>query len=132
MILTLFYGFLNEIEDDGDKMTKNIFTEITYTLSPTRSISQSLKTFGINDKTTDMFVIVPDATPEALANIRAHIDGTMLEPVPKEIEQTCDQAQIQTVYNIGEDERQTSTLVDSVVSRIACRDVSTTNKGNKH
>ena len=41
----------------GTKLTKTVFTEILYFLSPTKKVSESLKIFGIDEKITDLIVV---------------------------------------------------------------------------
>lgn len=111
--------------DDGEKLTRNIYTSILYQLSPTRNISQALKTFGISNSSTDILVVVPDATDEKLKVIRDHlhsaseVDASQLAQIHSERSLKS----IQDFYAIEASELTSSTLVDSIVSRMACRDV---------
>lgn len=103
--------------------TKNIFTEIVYNLSGTRNMSKSLVRFGIADNTTDLVVAVPNATPDNISDIRKAIEGTEITSVVDGIKQTSDLAQIRKLYAITDDEERCGSLLDSVVTRMACRDV---------
>lgn len=108
--------------DDGDSKTHNIFTEIIYSLSPTRNISVSLKTFGISEVTTDIIAVVPDATASVLAVLRGKISGDEQEPNPTNLQSLCQVELLQRVYGINSSELKTSTLVESIVTRMGCRD----------
>lgn len=103
--------------------TRNIFTEIVYNLSGTRSMSKALVGFGIAEDTTDLVVVLPNATPSNISDIRKAIEGIEIMSVVDGIKQTSDLAQIRKLYGITDDEDRCGSLLDSVVTRMACRDV---------
>lgn len=105
-------------------MTKNIYTDILYQLSPTRNISHALNTFGINNKSKDIIAVIPDPTDEKIAAVREHISGSEVEASQlSQIQNVETQQNLQKVYSIRAEELQTSCLVDSIVTRLACRDI---------
>lgn len=103
--------------------TRNLFTEIVYNLSSTRSMSKALTRFGIADDTTNLVVLIPNATSTNILDVRSAIDGSEVADVPEGIKQTSDLAQIRKVYGLTDDEERTGSLLDAIVTRMACRDV---------
>ncbi|VDP26775.1 unnamed protein product [Soboliphyme baturini] len=56
--------------------TKSIHTELVYSLSPTKNISESLQTFGANDSTKDVIVAVfGDKSGSVMKDIAKVIKG---------------------------------------------------------
>lgn len=93
-------------------------------MSPTRSISQSLKTFGINEYTNDIVVVIPDPTNEQIAQIQERICGQELEPALLcQLQDRDTEQKLMKIYSINAQETQHSSLVDSIVTRMACRDI---------
>lgn len=103
--------------------TRNVFTEIVYNFAATRNISKSLERFGLSATTTDLLIIVPNPVETDVESIRTAVDGTEIMPPERGLKQVSDLDQIRKVYGILPEEEKITPLVDSIVTRIACRDV---------
>lgn len=103
--------------------TRNVFTEIVYGLSSTRNISKSLQTFGISPQTKAVLAVMPQATKGQLDKVRELVNGTERESVPDTLLEISDSQRIEKIHGISEAEKTEGSLVDAVVTRMACRDV---------
>lgn len=108
---------------DGAKVTRNVFTEIVYCLSGSRNISTALKTFGMQDETQNVIAVVPHPTDESLDKIRNQVEGVEIEFSNEKLQPLVDKKRVCATYSIDANELRTSSLVDSIVTRMACRDV---------
>ncbi|EFA08846.1 EKC/KEOPS complex subunit Tprkb [Tribolium castaneum] len=100
-----------------NRTTKTIFTEILFNLSVSKHITKSLQQFGITDDCRDLLVVtVGDDDSRVLSEIK----GTEVELGA--LEEIRDLGAVKKAYKIGPEEGATSTIVDSVVSRIATKD----------
>lgn len=86
-------------------------------------MSKALVRFGIADDTTDLIVVLPNATPTIISDIRSTIEGTEITDVADGIKQITDLAQIRKLYAVTDDEERCGSLLDAIVTRMACRDV---------
>ena len=75
-----------EPPSNGKKLTRTIHTEVLYNLSPSKSVTESLKMFGIQDSTKDLIVLV--FKPEIIEELTGLIHG-----------ETVDLAQHQEIIN---------------------------------
>ncbi|KRZ70377.1 TP53RK-binding protein [Trichinella papuae] len=102
-------------------ITKNVHTELIYSLSPTTSISDSLLTFGINENTTDIIAaLVGDSSGDCLTKLLKVIKG---KSVPlKELKNVTNVSKIKEVYHLKEPELNFSSIDDSIVSRMIAKD----------
>lgn len=103
--------------------TKNIFIETVYNFAATRNISKSLERFGLSDTTTDVLVIVPNPVENDIESIRSSVNGIETKSIEEGLRQVSDLTQIRKVYGISLEEEKRASLIDSVVTRMACRDV---------
>lgn len=103
--------------------TRNIFTEIVYNFSSTRNISKSLDRFGISAATQHVLVILPNPSNPDIDLVRNAVEGEEVLLIQEGLKQISDVAQIRNVYGIPIEEGKSSSLIDSVVTRMACRDV---------
>ncbi|KAI0560528.1 hypothetical protein FGB62_111g02 [Gracilaria domingensis] len=110
-------------ERAGTMSTRNLFIEIIYNLSGSRNIGKALKTFGIKDDTTDILVIVPNPQDGVVEKIRRYIKAEEKPAAGNCLKHIVDENTVKKVYGISEMELECGTLVDSVVTRMACRDV---------
>ena len=61
---------------NGKSLTKTVHTEVLYNLSPTRKVTDSLKTFGIGDQTSDFIVVTfEDENGEKFQNLKNLVQG---------------------------------------------------------
>lgn len=105
----------------GSMVTKSIFTELLYNLSISKNISQSLIKFGINE--TDEDILVANIHREDVSNINDVIAEVEGDVVPLSVlENICDFKLLRKSYKISENEVKATSLLDSIVSRIATSD----------
>lgn len=111
-------SLLNEYH--RDLQTKTFYTEIIYSLNPSKSISQSLQRFGISTADTEIMIVILSDTPKAVNDILKKFSGSVAEkPFPNRF---VDEKAIEKLYQITEQELKVSSLVDSIVSRIATKE----------
>nr|CAI5858053.1 unnamed protein product [Callosobruchus analis] len=102
------------------RTTKTVFTEILFNLSISKNITNSLKTFGIDDSDVNILVVLLSETGKHNKNVCSDIQGEELElSVLKDF---SDVNAIRKVYKIDDKEFSNVPLLDSVVSRIAVKD----------
>lgn len=92
-------------------------------MSATRNISKALKTFGIRENTAQMLVIIPHPQSSQIDNIRLAINGEEIPLTVTSVKDAFDEEAVKSVYAISEKELACGTLVDSIATRMACRDV---------
>ncbi|OJJ51287.1 hypothetical protein ASPZODRAFT_127343 [Penicilliopsis zonata CBS 506.65] len=86
--------------------SRNVHSEIVFSLSPANNIADSFRKFGLTDSTKDLLIIkvslTPDITHESVeAHLQEHIQGTPV-PFDDEILSTIrDVAKIKKVYKLG-------------------------------
>ncbi|KAK6968649.1 Ekc/keops complex subunit cgi121 [Biomphalaria glabrata] len=109
-------------------MTKNVHSEILYCLSPSKNISESFRSFGAADGETSVFVaIVNDAEDRTLKKV-TNILGR--EPDSLDLTSTLsDKKLIAKTYRLTDDELSTFSLLDTLVSRVAAKEIITAGKG---
>ncbi|CAN8068407.1 unnamed protein product [Agarophyton chilense] len=113
------------VQDDKNSSmsTRNLFTEIIYNLSGSKNISKALKTFGIQEDTSDILVVVPHPQNETTEKIRHYIKAEEMSFNENCLEHIAEERAVKRIYGITEKELECGTLVDSVVTRMACRDL---------
>lgn len=102
--------------------TKCMATEILYNLSLSKKISQSLKEAGANDDDDDMIVAIVSKfsnVPEMKIFYDKCITGS--EDDFSKLTEINNETFIKSFYKIGEVESECSSLLDSIVTRIACK-----------
>ncbi|XP_042871656.1 EKC/KEOPS complex subunit Tprkb-like [Penaeus japonicus] len=101
--------------------TRSVYAEIIYNLSPTRTITESLKTFGLGDDDTHILAVVLDnGSGEKLRQINGQIKGKEM-PVA-ELSSLTNISKVTELYKVTDLELTVTSLVDSVVSRMACKE----------
>lgn len=103
--------------------TRIVFTEIVYNMSPSRNISKALKRFGIADDSSDILIVLPNPTAQALTQIRDAVHGDEQSNIPESLANLSDLKKIASVYALSDQELRNGSVLDSVVSRMACRDL---------
>lgn len=101
---------------------RNINTELVYNISACRNISQSLSSFGIGDDCSYVLVAIVAPTPDKIHLIRQNINGDELVHVSESLVRKCDFDAVRIAYNIEQHESEAGSLLDSIVTRISCRD----------
>nr|CAH7726089.1 unnamed protein product [Callosobruchus chinensis] len=102
------------------RTTKTVFTEILFNLSISKNITNSLKTFGIDDSDHNIIVVLVNESAEDNKSICSDIQGEELELAC--LKDFSDVNAIRKVYKIDDKEFSNVPLLDSVVSRIAVKD----------
>ncbi|VEN50877.1 unnamed protein product [Callosobruchus maculatus] len=102
------------------RTTKTVFTEILFNLSISKNITNSLKTFGIDDSDNNIIVVLVNERGKDNKHVCSDIQGEELELVL--LKNFSDVNAIRKVYKIEDKEFFNVPLLDSVVSRIAVKD----------
>jgi len=76
----------------------------------------------MSDSSKDVIAVLPNATAADVISVRDAIQGIEDINVAQAIKLIADEQLIRGTYGITEEERHDS-LVDSIVTRMACRDV---------
>ncbi|XP_037804212.1 EKC/KEOPS complex subunit Tprkb-like [Penaeus monodon] len=105
--------------------TRSVFAEIIYNLSPTRTITESLKTFGLGDDDKHILaVVLDDGSGEKLKQLHAQVKGKEI-PIA-ELSSLTNKSKVTETYKVTASELTVeltvSSLVDAVVSRMACKE----------
>jgi len=110
--------------ENKSMITKSLATEILFNLSSTKNINQSLKDMGANTEDKDMIVALVSTfsnVPEMEIFHKKCIVGH--EADLSEYEKNIDEKFIKSYYKINEIESVNSNLLDSIVTRIACKPI---------
>lgn len=106
----------------GKLATKSLNTELLYNLSISRNITDSLKTFGIDDKDDHIVIVIFQENGEnKFERMKNHFTGEICDA--EEIFKLSNAKLIRDIYKITDTELEVSDLSDSVVSRIATKDL---------
>jgi Kinase binding protein CGI-121 len=98
--------------------------EIVYNVSATRNIGQGLQQFGVSSLTTSVLIVSYGTAMKTTLNaVRAAINGLEIEDVSSGLSSVLNKDRVRDAYDISPLEEQTSDLVQSIVTRIAVRDV---------
>jgi EKC/KEOPS complex subunit CGI121/TPRKB len=102
--------------------TRSLAAELIYSLSPTRNITESLTTFGINDNTQNLVVaIFDDDKGSKMVKLAKKIDGA---PVTLEhLREIIDIPAIKKVYHVCDPALSAETISDLILTRIVAKDV---------
>ncbi|CAL4091927.1 unnamed protein product, partial [Meganyctiphanes norvegica] len=102
--------------------TRSVYAEIIFNLSPTKSITDSLKRFGLGDDDQNILAVVIDESDIStlVDKLNSQVKGQicMLE----EINMLTDEENIIKTYKMKSSEIQKGNIEDSVISRMACKD----------
>jgi tRNA threonylcarbamoyladenosine modification (KEOPS) complex Cgi121 subunit len=102
--------------------TRSLAAELIYSLSPTRNITESLTTFGINDNSQNLVVaIFDDDKGSKMVKLAKKIDGA---PVTLEhLREIIDIPAIKKVYHVCDPALSAETISDLILTRIVAKDV---------
>ncbi|KAK7086477.1 hypothetical protein SK128_016010 [Halocaridina rubra] len=101
--------------------TRSVFAEIIYNLSTTKKISDSLTSFGLGDSDTDILAVLLDPdVEEKTKKLKSQIEGEIF-PLDQ-LSTLTNQSKVIEYYKITPEELSISSLLDSVVSRMACKE----------
>ncbi|XP_065066547.1 EKC/KEOPS complex subunit TPRKB-like [Rhopilema esculentum] len=108
----------------GKMKTRTLHTELIFNLSPSHSISDSLKKFGVEDKDTSLllaylFDVEKEDKIESYVN---EIDGESCSV--DELPTFCNEEEIKKMYKVTDEELNIGTLAEAVAFRIAVKEAS--------
>lgn len=107
----------------GTLATRSVSSEIVYNISAARNIGKALGQFGLSDTCESILFVLLAPTKASLAALRDLVEGDVVEDVSAGLAAGADRAALQKIYDLTEGEVAAGTLVDSIVTRIAVRDV---------
>ncbi|XP_010270057.1 PREDICTED: EKC/KEOPS complex subunit cgi121 isoform X2 [Nelumbo nucifera] len=100
--------------------TRTLHSELVYSYSGSKHITESLKRCGISENSTYILAALFDASDDEMKAVEKLINGKEIDL--EELEGRADQAQIQKHYKITGLELGISSLADAITCRIASRD----------
>lgn len=104
-------------------ITRTVYTEVLFCLSTSKNISRSLAEFGISDSNKNILVILIHKLGEEQAMLEEVLGSVKGERIPiSRLNEFTDVNLIKKTYKIGEDELRVSSLADTVISRISCKE----------
>ncbi len=104
------------------RLTRNIHTETLYFISPSKSVTESLKTFGINEGDQDLVALAfDDETGEKIAALDSIVKGGSRADLG-ELSQITNWTKLATLYGLKE-EVNPGVITDCVVSKAAAKDL---------
>lgn len=104
-------------------MTRSLSSEIVYNLSATRNIGSALTCFGISETCDAVLFVVVEPTKDKLSTLYEAVRGDVVDDVAAGLVSGVDQASLKKVYNLTDCEVSRGLLEDSIVTRVAVRDV---------
>ena len=105
-------------DSNGKKLTRTIHTEVLYNLSPSKSVTESLKIFGIQDSTKDLIALV--FKPEIIQELKDVILGNTVDLA--EHEEIINWTKIAHLHGISEDLSH-EMICDLAISKSASKDL---------
>lgn len=108
--------------ENSSMITKSLATEILFNLSATKNISQSLSQTSVNDQDNELIVAIVSKfpnVPEMNIFQEKCIEGN--EADVSKVAENIDENFIKSYYGISKVESENSSLLDSIVTRIACK-----------
>lgn len=111
------------LQSIGKMKTRSLYSEIIFNLLPTNNISEAFKRFGISDADDSVLVVLvtTDDEMQVLAEVREHVDGQQVSLA--ELPTLTDLTQIRKLYKVTPQEEKIGSLLDSVVCKMATKDV---------
>ncbi|CAH1394966.1 unnamed protein product [Nezara viridula] len=101
-------------------VTRNINTELLYNLSVSKHISKSLVKFGLQENDTNALIAIIGSEEDLKAEL-PKINGNIINL--EKLGTLVDLKAVQKEYNISEEELQRSSPTDSVITRIATKNL---------
>ncbi|CEL02749.1 Putative Protein cgi121 [Aspergillus calidoustus] len=86
--------------------SRNVHSEIVFSLSPTNNIADSFRKFGISDSTCNLLVVkvsmTPNMTHESVAaHLAQHVQGSSIPFTDAALARVSDVAKIKKAYKLG-------------------------------
>ena len=105
-------------DSNGKKLTRTIHTEVLYNLSPSKSVTESLKIFGIQDSTNDLIMLV--FKPEIIDELKGLVHGENADLAQHQ--EIINWTKIAHLHGISEDLSH-EMICDLAVSKSAAKDL---------
>ncbi|KAI9838650.1 MAG: hypothetical protein M1819_004964 [Sarea resinae] len=104
-VLAAAYRALNDLLNDRLK-TRNVHSEIVFSLSSNNNITESFRRFGVNETTKDLIAVkVPASTGRSQADVQNHlcdiIEGTICEFDDETLQETTDWQRVKKTYKLS-------------------------------
>ena len=118
----------------GSSKAASLHAEVVYSLAPSKGVGPALGTFGVQPQSKAVIVAVMDGTTESRAAVASDIEGNVSSIAAFDAESTspAKQEHVASIYGISAEEMATTvSLSDSVVTRMAVRDVVRTNASDR-
>lgn len=110
--------------ENNSMKTRSLATEVLFNLSSTNKISKSLADMGANDNDNEMIVALVSKFPNVPEMNIFHekcIKGCETDLSQHSV--NINEDLIKTYYKISQIESETSSILDSIVTRIACKSI---------
>ncbi|KAK2581792.1 hypothetical protein KPH14_002267 [Odynerus spinipes] len=112
-------------EKSNQLITKSKFTEILFYLSMTKNISRSLADFGVSDDDKNILVVTIHKANEQESTLKRIVEVVKGEKVSlEELKELTNLELARKYYKIDKEELNVSNFIDSVISKMACKDFS--------
>ncbi|KAL4925573.1 EKC/KEOPS complex subunit CGI121/TPRKB [Aspergillus undulatus] len=103
--LSAIFRAVNDYLNDRLK-SRNIHSEVVFSLSPTNNIADSFRKFGISDTTSSLLVVkicvTPDITHDSVAvHLAQNVEGTAVPFDDEALSEVSDIAKIKKAYKLG-------------------------------
>lgn len=108
--------------ENSSMITKSLATEILFYLSASKNISKSLMDMSVKDEDDEMIIAIVSKfveVPEMKIFYTECVQGDEVDV--SKLTEDIDIPTIQSYYGINHIESETSSLLDSIVTRIACK-----------
>ncbi|KAF7119248.1 hypothetical protein CNMCM5793_008996 [Aspergillus hiratsukae] len=104
-ILSAIFRAVNDYLN-GRLKSRNVHSEIVFSLSPANNIADSFRKFGITDSTTDLLVVKVSVTPDVThgsvaAHLQQSIDGSPVPFADESLSEISDVSKIKKAYKLG-------------------------------
>ncbi|KAK0258073.1 hypothetical protein LTR91_018616 [Friedmanniomyces endolithicus] len=81
--------------------SKNVHSEIVFSLSPNNNISESFRRFGVSETTTEILAIkVGNDKMQVEEHLRKHVEGHVVPFTDELLTSVRDEARIQKAYRV--------------------------------
>lgn len=105
-----------------DLVTRSLHAELLHNLSGTKHIVESLKRFGISPKSDKILVAKFNASDEDVQKLRELVKGKEVDV--EMLPQLADVDRIKQLYGISPEETQAQYIVDSIIMKMATKNMS--------
>ncbi|MPC56913.1 EKC/KEOPS complex subunit Tprkb [Portunus trituberculatus] len=107
----------------GKMATRSLYTEVIFNLSTKKNIMNALKTFGMGEEDKEVLAVVlgtEEEVEDKVTKITQQINGKVVDT--SELADLTQEARVQELYKVTPEELKVGSLLEAVVSRMACRD----------